>query len=388
MSLVNFPGQGPVCIENPFSIGGTPVLLTTGVIDASTEKFAVLGQIFHETKKTGTINIRKIEWRGGAITLNTASTLRLSLQNVSLTAGPPYQPDGVQDQTFDYIGSTNPPTANAWNTTGNLSADRAVDLTANNVSDANSTWVAVVFEYQTFTAADSVIISGVNRNITSGTPIPDVNFQGYCLLNTGTWGTVAGGGPIIAFECDDGTKAFMVGAAPYTSVSTVLVANNAAVRAAGLKFSFPFECSIEDIGLLLTIPNGCDGTLVLYDSDGTTVLKSYTLDNDAVASTTARMGYIKPGQQTISANGGQRLVFVASTTNAASVHYATLNSSALLAGCSGGTTHMWTQRDSGGTWTDTATQRPFSFIRLSAVHDGSGSGGGGLRVAGHGGLAA
>lgn len=375
MALVSFPGLSPVFNENPFTIGGTPSLLSTGVIDASTEKLAFVGQIFHETKKTGTINIRKIENRFGAITLNVASTLRLSLQNVSLTAGPPYQPDGVQDQTFDYVGSVNPPTQNAWNVSGNLSSDRAVDLSANNIADANSTWVAVVFEYQAFTSTSSVVVSTINRNITSGTPLPDVNFQASVVLNTGAYATLAGAGAQIAFECDDGTKAFMVGGYPYNTFATASVASNGAIRAAGLKFSFPFECSVSDIGLMLSIQNGCDGSLVLYDTDGTTVLKTYTVDNDAVASTTTRMGYAKLGEQVISANGGQRLVFVASTTTAGTVHYVTVNSSSLLSGCSGGPTHMWTQRDSVGVWTDTSTQRPLSYIGLSAVHDGSGGGG-------------
>src|SRR5207253_746752 len=103
-----------------------PAYGTDALIDAAGEKVAFIGNLWHPTVKTGTINIRKVHFRCGAVTLNAASELRVSLQTVSSTVGPPYQPDGVQDEFYDFKTATTAITANAWNSTGNLSADRVV----------------------------------------------------------------------------------------------------------------------------------------------------------------------------------------------------------------------------------------------------------------------
>lgn len=368
-ALINFKGDAPWYQDNLVNVGGAPALGTTGLIDASGDKVSFVGCVWHPTVKSGTINIRKVHFRCGAVTFNALSTLRVSLQTVSLTAGPPYQPDGTQDQTYDYAGSGL--TANAWNTTGNLSADRAVDLSAVNIGDANSRWLAIVWEYQTFTAADSIIISTNSITLASGASTDDTLLGGNVLLNTGSYAVLTGQTPIVALECDDGTFAFLEGALPLVTYSSASVASNGAIRAAGLKFRLPVQMSIEGAGLLLAIPNGCDGSITLYDSDGTTVLTSVTIDNDGVFSTAARTALTRFLAYTLTANTYYRLVFLASTTTAASVYYCDVNAAGLMDGMMGGQDMHWTERDSGGTWTDTTTRRPHFALKLSAVHDGS-----------------
>lgn len=375
MTIVNFNGLGPRLYDSPFTAGGTPAFATTGVIDASGEKFALMCQVFHSTLKTGTINIRKVELPIGAVTQNVLSTVRLSLQNFSLTAGPPFQPDGTQDQTFDWVGASNPLTANSWNVTGNLSADRAVDLSAISPGDANSTFVAVVVEYSTFTALDSVVIRTLNRNISAGNSNPDTEFSGSPLLQTsGTWNALAGVGGIVVFECDDGSKAFGVLHTPYSAFSSATVASNGAIRAAGLYFSVPLTISLDEIGLMLAVQNGADGTLILYDTDGTTVIASVTIDNDVLMSSATRFGIIRSPGPTITANAGYRLVFVASTTTSTSVFYADVAAAVNLDGVPGGSECMWTQRDSAGVWTETTTRRPWFILTVGGVDIPSGGG--------------
>ncbi len=371
-ALTLFKGDSPWLYDLVIQMPQTVAFQSTALIDASAEKISFLGNIWHPTVKTGTINIRKVHFRCGALTFNVLSTIRVSLQNVSATAGPPYQPDGSQDQTYDYalgVGLT----ANAWNTTGNLSADRAVDLSSVGFADTNSRWVAVVFEYQTFTAADSFIVSTVNMQAS----LLNTYLGGQALLNTASWALLSSAAPVVAFECDDGTFAFMDNALPFSAISSASVASNGAIRAAGLKFRFPMDISTEALALGMLMPNGCDGSLVLYDTDGTTALVTVNIDNDAVAAATLmRHAMARYRPITHTANSYYRMVFVASTTTAATIYYAEVNAAALMDGLTMGQDAHWTQRDSAGTWTDTTTRRPHFGLKLSSAHDGTGGGGG------------
>lgn len=349
--------------------GGIPAFQTMALMDANTEKAAIVGYVWHPTVKTGTIKIRKVHFRCGAVTLNAASAFRVSLQNVSSTAGPPYQPDTSQDQTYDFTTLS----ATAINTTGNLSADRTVDLSADSLGDANSRLLAVVFEFQTFTAADSVIVQSTN-----GPPFNTYITGG--LGNTGSYALAAAGTPVCYLECDDGTYAFIRGCTVFSAVGTVSVASNGAIRRAGLKFKYPTERTISGGYAFFLLPNGCDGTLVLYDSDGTTVLRSIDVDNDAVASqATARFTEVLFEPVTLAADTFYRWVFVAGTTTSATVYYGDVAAAGVMDGLlvPGQNAH-WTQHD-GASWTDTTTRRPHSGLGCLSFHDGSGGAGGMIR---------
>lgn len=374
-ALTLLGGDGLMVVDNFVQQNGFPAFNTTGVIDASTEKVGIAGRIWHPTIKTGTINIRKVHFRLGALTFNALSTIRCSLQSISATAGPPYQPDGSQDQTYDFATGTGL-TGSAWNSTGNLSADRAVDLGAYGIGDANSPWLAVVFEYTTFTAADSFILSGISP---ASSAASEHLIGGSPLLNTGSWAALNNGTSIIAFELDDGSFAFMEGGRPISAISSTAVGNASAARAAGLKFKFPVEVNIDCAGLLVAVQNAADGNFILYDSDGTTALRTLPIDNDAVISTSARVAVHRFAPVTLAANTFYRLVFVASVTTTTTVYYVSANSAALMDGFAGGQNFHWTSRDSGGTWTDVTTQRPMVYMRVSSIHDGAGGGGGMVR---------
>ncbi len=296
----------------------------------------------------------------------------MSLQNVSATAGPPYQPDGTPDQTFSMSGAT-APVANAWNTTGNLSADRAVDLGALSIGSTNSRWVAVVFEYTQFTTLDSVVVSSLNLT----NPQMDAYLGANLLLNTGAWASSnSGAASIIALECDDGTFAFMKGCLPISALGSATTANNATFRAIGAKFRYPMQLTIDAAGLLALIPNGCDGSFILYDSDGTSVLAQVDVDNDAVLSaSTPRYSIMPLPPVTLAANTYYRFVYVPSTTTAATIYHLDVNAAGLMDGFKGGQDMHYTTRDSGGTWTDTTTRRPNFMLQLGSVHDGASSGG-------------
>ena len=371
MTLAYYKGEPPQWHDN-LSTTSLPSFATLLTLDASTEKAAVVGCIWHPTQKTGTINIRKVHFRTGAVTFNAASAFRVSLQNVSATAGPPMQPDAAVDESYSFAGSGL--TANSWISTGNLSADRVVDLSATSITSTNSRWVSVVFEYTTFTAADSIIISALASGSSAAPQYAGLG--GVGLLNTAAYVAQGLHAPVIAFECDDGSYAFMSKCYPVSATSTVSIANNAAIRAAGMKFRVDKETQIDGMGLAMAIPNGADGTLTLYDSDGTTVLRSIAIDNDAVLTTTSRLMYGKVEPVTLAANTYYRLAFVSTTTTAATMAYIDVNAAGLMDAFALGQDLHWTQRDAVGAWTETTTRRPIFMLDIVGVHDGSGGGGG------------
>lgn len=373
MTLTNKTGNIALEFDNVRRDGAAPTLSATPIMDATAEKIAMVGCVWHPTVSTGTINIRKIHFRCGAVTFNAASVLQVSLQTVSATAGPPYQPDGTPDQTAAITGVTGL-TANALNVTGNLSADRAVDLSADSIGDANSRWLAVVFEYTTFTALDSIIISGsTGASIGSGRQLGNA-----MILNTGSWAVLSGQPAIIAIlECDDGTFAFLEGSTPFITYSSASVASNGAIRRAGFKFRGPVEQKISKLALMISTTNGGDGRFVLYDSDGTTELRSSDMDNDAViAAADVSFAIVVFEPVTLAANTYYRFVFVSSTATVTTVYYGDVNAAGHMDGLMWGQDLHWTQHD-GSNWADTTTRRPHPGIGVCAVHDGSGSGGGG-----------
>lgn len=381
MAFANELGSVPIQGDVVTTTGSNPAFAASLVADASGEKVAFIGYVWHPTVKTGTINIRKVHFRCGAVTLNVASVFQVSLQDVSATAGPPYQPDAGADQTATMTLS-----ANAWNTTGNLSADRAVDLSVYGPAAANSRLLAVVFEETTFTAADSVIISALT---TAGNALPFAMVGANGVLQTGgTWAVVAGTIADVAFECDDGTFAFLEGAVPASAIGSATTASNGTFRAIGVKFRVPTTRKIDRAAFHISILNGCDGDFVLYDSDGTTALRTIPFDNDAIYSASSRYVNCVFEPVTLLANTYYRWVFVPSTTTAATVNHLDVSAAGMMDGLYLGQDAHYTTRDSGGAWADTTTRRPHFGFGFSAFDNAAGGGGGGgMRLAGAGGLA-
>jgi hypothetical protein len=364
MALIQLPYAPPMYDFFLTSAQAVPALVSTLLIDASAEKCAFVGSIWHPTIKTGTIAIRKVLFRTGALSLGANSQIRVSLQDVSATAGPPYQPDGGQDQFYDFKTATTTLSASTWSTTGNLSADRTVDLAVSGPGVANSRLVAVVFEYQAFTAADSLVIAGFNTS--------QLSLVGGSLLNVASWAQQAAIAPIVAFELSDGTNAFMLPGCPWSGVGTVSVGNAAAIRRAGVRFRFPVTCSIDRISLSVVLPNGADGTLTLYDTNGTTVLRSMAIDNDAVRSAAApNYADFQFEPVTLLANTFYRAAFVSTTSTTATVPFVNANSAALTEGGMYGQNAFWTQHD-GSNWDDSITaRRPGFSIGINSVNNDS-----------------
>lgn len=334
---------------------------TNTLISGAAHKLAFVGQVRHATKKTGSIAIRKVHFRCGAVT-NATATTRVSLQNVSATAGPPYQPDGTQDQYYDFAAGAL--SANGMNTTGNLTADRTVDLTADSIGDANSRWVAVVFEFASGFGSDSVIVSSftdTSSNVgLAGTPVLDTS---------GSYAVVALRKGNVILECDDGSFAFLYPCSPFSAVGSASMSSSAAIRRGGLKFKVPTARKIEGVSFSFSTANGADGSFVLYDTDGTTELASVGYDNDAVyTASNIYFTEVMFPPVILKANAFYRIAYVPSTTTAQTLAYFDVANAAYLDGLLLGQNAHWTQHN-GSSWSDTTTRVPIFGIAFSAYQD-------------------
>jgi hypothetical protein len=141
---------------------------------------------------------------------------------------------------------------------------------------------------------------------------------------------------------------------------------------------------IDRIGLRVLAPNGCDGTLTLYDSDGTSVLVAVDVDNDAVASAASGMVAVAHIPLiTLAASTNYRLAWVPANTTAATLYTVDVNAAGMMDGLVGGQEFHYTERDSGGTWAQTTTKRPIFYLGIQSIHDGAGgAGSGGAHVLG------
>ena len=356
MTLTNLSGLSLRGVSPFESVIAVPAFGTNLVIDASGEKAAFIGSVWAPGRPAGTVAIRKVHFRCGAVTLDPGSVFRTSLQDVSAAAGAPYQPDGTQDQTAD-LSALN---ANAWNTTGNLSADRTVSIGAR---------LAVVFEYATFTTGDSVVISQPAQSALS-----DGLLGGAPVLFTTSWQAAQSSRlNNVVLELSDGTYAFLRPGVAYSNLTALSFNNTSAVRAAGVYFKVAVPVKLDALSLFLLAGATADFDLILYDSDGSTVLRSLSVDaNSLLLNNFPAMALDTFSPITLAADTFYRYVAVPTTANNISVYYGEVNTAAFLDFLPCGSNAYWTQRDSAGAWTETTTRVPHWGFEGAAFHDGAG----------------
>jgi hypothetical protein len=242
------------------------------VIDASADKVAFVGRVWW-ADGAATKDCRKVHFRLGAVTAGTA-TFRVSLQDITLTSGPPMQPDGTPDETWTV--ATSSLTGNSWNSSGNLSADRTL---------ARGSLIAVVFDYSAFTSGASIVIGSIRavENATGAVPR-----QGGAILDaTGTW-VLQANVPNVRLEASDGTYGFLGYDLPYSAVNTRTFNSGSSGAGGGLnagderglEWTVSHPISVGGCGLYLTQSASSDCDIVLYS--GTTALETVSIDANAV----------------------------------------------------------------------------------------------------------
>ena len=361
MTLQTIPGKG-FWLPNKPHISRSPTF-SSSAIDLTGEKVAWVGRVFNKDRATK--SIRKVHFLFGTVTKAGGSAMTVSLQDVSLSAGPPYRPDEVQDQTVAIANADAGFVSNVWYSTGNLSADRSV---------AHGELLSVVLEYDGSGRLGADVVNVQNLNDPDSL---EFGTSGVVLKTGGTWGLVTVT-PNILLEFSDGTFGTLDYAFPCSAVSNLSYKQDTGTADEyANELVYPFQCKTDGcwfngFGSATT----ADYDVVLYD--GTTAMTGGTVTCDAHASrSNAGTGWtFIPWSQEILlvANTTYRLAFKPTQTAAnITIQYFDVAAANHLQAHDLGPSCALTSRLDLGSWAaPTTTRRLFAGLSISAVDDGAG----------------
>lgn len=370
MSLVSIGGGvqwlGTMGDES-FSLG-----TATYVLDASGEKV----QLICYAPRTG--NLKRFECYLAAVGNVPNNGLKFSFQGVNLTTG---EADAVVAASVTTAANTPAAASIGWYNPGNFNTTVAVTR--------GTSLMACVIEFSSFSASDSISFGNAVRTADLAFP------YGISATNTKQASTL----PIIALVYDDGGGAesyeyLCPEVWPTHSVSDFSMSTSTTPDEGGLAFSVPFPCALRMVGVFR---GGSSSTLsdydvVLYDSGGS-VLATVSRLAEVSSGVTRRWDFLYlPADITLAINTLYRLVVKASSTGQVQVTYYVFNSAALMNTIEYGTSWYATARTDAGSWTDynnttDGFRRPRLALGIVSLDNGTGGSGGGLKLAGSGGLA-
>lgn len=367
MTMKNIPG-GDFYFPAPFVLNGGNGFpaLTSATIDATGEKIAFSGQVQFPDRSASSRNLSRVQFMFGTVTKAGGSGLTVSLQDVSLTAGPPKQPDGTQDQTVAIANGDASFASNTWYRTGTFSASRTV-------SHGDKLSVVIEYDGSGRLSTDTVSIVAVNYGSGSRTATNPIS-----ALYTTSWGYVSAYGfPICVLEFDDGTYGSLGFCDPAKTITSVTYnSSTGTYDEYGRVINLPFKFTVAGIWA-----NGApaaaagDFDLVLYE--GTTSRASVSLDGNHfdTVNNNVIIGHF-PTPYECAANTDYVIAFKPTTINNVKLNYYTVDSNGLLAVTSGGINSHMVKRLDAGSWTDDTTSCPYMGVIISQVDDGASAGGG------------
>lgn len=306
--------------------------------------------------KAGTLH--SFEVRQGTNTNTPDNGLRFSFEDPDGSGNP----DGVQDQYRDVTSGFG---AGAWLAPpGPLTSDGTNGGTKRTVAAGDV--VCCVVSFVSFVASDSVTISQVD--LVSGAGLSGVAF---CDVFAAAW-TKNKNSLCLALKYDDGSYVpVSADWHPVKALNLTTFNSGSTPDERGLRFQLPFQAECVGAWAWLDIEAACD--LVLYDSDGTTVLVAVSLSSAIRPSLNPEAAFVPFAPQTLLANTTYRLTVKPTTGSNVSLQDYDVDTSALLQASPGGTTWYYTHRTDAGAWTDTNTKRPWMGLALSGVDDASGA---------------
>lgn len=343
MGRAIYPDYGGVSL--PSTAFGTSML-----IDATGEKMAFIGRVWSADRTTK--SIRKVGMRFGSVTKTGGSGLTLSLQDVNTAAGPPYQPDGTQDQTVAIPASA--AATNGFLITNNLSADRSV---------AHGAYLAVVIEFDGSgrLGSDSFVVS--NLSVAN-----QVDLTTGCSLFTASWAVVSAA-PAILFEFSDGTFGSFAGCFPAFAnyIQYNYHINSSPADEYALEFQLPYRCEVEGATIVMQISAGTDVAIVVYD-DADAIVVSTTLDSNtfSAVSSTRQTTVVWP-PMILAANRTYRLSIKPLAATSVIVLGQVLSAASHLSAWPGGSTFRAVRRIDGGAWTVLTTETIAAGLIISGI---------------------
>lgn len=357
MAYVVAPG-GIFLPDSPLT---EPAVITVGPIDATGEKLAIIGRV-RWANNAATKNIRRVQFAFGAITKSGGSGLTVSLQDVSLTAGPTFQPDGTPDQTVAIANGDASFASNTWYRTGTLSADRTA---------ARGDLLAVVIEYD----GSGRLGSDIVRLLGDGTSgLSRIHNSGWALF-TASWPStsVTGAGANIILEADDGTLGTFDYCRPLLNSATESTYNTASTPdETGNAFTLPFDCYVDGIWAQVRTPVVANFDLVLYK--GTTALQTVSVDANTLATTAASAFFAPIAETQIERNVEHYVIVKPTSGTSVGLQGITVNDAAHWDFWPGGQAMCYASRVDAGSFSKTTTKRLPVGVRISQLDDGTGAG--------------
>ena len=332
----------------PLNIGNAPSYGSV-VIDAADEKIGFLVQV----PKTGTIS--KIWWRTNTVT--TGATLDVRLETI--VAGVP-------------SGTLFATTTNGAQVVADANDNTAFQTSlTSGASVTQGDKVAVVISNPTVSFGNMQIAVG-------GTSARSTTFP-YVMSYAGSWANEINGGPLVAFEYNDGSYAPMPEVHMFATNVTTTFNSGSAADEVGVYFQFDFPVKVSGCWLWYNPDeaSGGDFNIVLYDSDGSTALLTYVHDQtDSYDGALTRIGYFKfSSSATLLADTNYRLVVKPTSATNVGIYEFTVTSAAMMDAYPGGQAWHRTHRVDAGSWTQTTTQRPHLGLIVDSFSDGVSSGG-------------
>lgn len=346
-AFLPWPGPTP-------NIAASNLTFSSTLLDASGEQAAAVFQI----PFTGTI--AKIGFATGTVTKG--DTMKVGIYAVSATTGDP-------DTSTAYGGMVAGTVAVA---DGDDNVWKLCTL-GTNCSATKGDLVAVVIEFNSFTATDSLNIQRF-----ASTSLAEQG-PAYSDNNTGGAWAKSGGWPCITLEYSGAVYYSIAGVLPAYAITARSYNTGAANDEGGNIFTIPFKCTCAGAYFCGGVVGGL--TVKLYDTDGSTVLASTALDKDQQVATSNGIHYVQFASSiTLTAASTYRITILAAGASSEVLYDTDIDTTAAMGGYPGGTNVFYTTRDGGGAWSNTATRRAWIGLLIDQLDDGASTGGGGVFI--------
>lgn len=368
-----------------------PAASTVVTVDATGEYLHITGRVQWSDRGSHTIDTTggsALGWMTGTSTFADAgTTLRIGIQDTAEAGANPARGDGTFDVYADLVGGTDTVAANTWYDTPMESGTKTM---------AHGAIVTVVIGMTARGGSDAVQIRCSPMAIAIESPV-------VALETSGPTFTAQTATANIKLVASDGTIGWIAGGFP--TVTTALVAqsydNNDATKEYGNIIRVPGPVALGSLWAVMSPTSSvlADSKLIVYSDpfaagSGPTEEASVTILGDQVFSTGgSRLGIWRLASDfTLAKDTDYAIVLSPSTTNAISLGYFDMAAAGDMAMHSMGTNCYGVSRGTIGAGTAFAAissgiRRFMCGVGVIGIDDGAG-GGGGIRLAGHGGLAA
>lgn len=363
---VEFPGIG---------IDGSTAITTTATnIDAANEGMSMIGAIQWDDGASHVVSSAggKVHWIPGGVTFaNAGTTIRVGIQDVASGL-----PDATYDVYKDLVGGTDTLTAGTLTATAMATGTKTI---------GHGDVIAMVITMTARGGAD--FVAPRRRDVVAAFP--------YCTINTGSGHVRNNAMPHCLIEADDGALGIL-GPTFTVPMLTESVAFNSGSTPDeyAIVFQVPFKCSIDHLCVHSGATSaGEDASLVLYtDPLGTpTAQRTAVLDPTLHRDGAPALLWQRVTEYTLEPGTTYAISYVAQSTGGRQLQRITIPTAGCRKFTMFGTTLQGGSRTDGtgafGSLSTTAWM--ILGFAINKLDDGvGGSGGGGIRIAGHGGLAA